>query len=65
LLVSLAGAGCGGSGVETSALTDTSAVTGAYAPESGVDQPAPIASPHARRFHLVTRRVRHRHAGPR
>lgn len=64
-LVLVGGVGCGRSTPDTAAMTDTAAVTGPYAPEPGAETSPPIQPSHVQRFHLVTRRIRHRHAGPR
>jgi hypothetical protein len=44
---------------------DTAAVSGAYAPQDGVEVPFQPEASHGRRVHLLTRNVRHRHARPR
>ena len=57
--------GCQHATMEASAPVDASDVTTMYVSQDGVEAPfVPEASP-ARRFHLSTRRIRHRHAGPR
>jgi hypothetical protein len=65
LLVLLTGVACGRSTPEPVAVTDTAAVIGPYAPDPGAEAVAQPQSTRVQRFHLVTRRVRHRHAGPR
>ena len=65
LLGLLSAAGCGRDLPDTSVGVDTAAVTGPYALEPGTEAPAQPQPTRAPRFHLVTRRVRHRHAGPR
>jgi len=64
LLGGLLTAGCGHPDNDGSAAVDTAAVTGSYAPSSEVEALAQPEVSH-RHFHFITRRVRHRHAGPR
>jgi hypothetical protein len=63
----LAASGCGRTEPEAAVGIDTAAIIGPYAPQAGDDGEAATPPPATRRqrVHFLTRRVRHRHAGPR
>ena len=58
-------AGCERSALQASASVDTAAASSEYAPQDGVETPFVPEASHARRFHVLARRIRHHHAGPR
>jgi len=57
--------GCQRSSTEAAASEDTAAVPSPYAPQDGIETPFQPATSRVRHAQMLTRHVRHRHAGPR
>lgn len=58
-------AACERSAVQTSASVDAVAAASPYAPQDGVETPFQPVTARVRHSQMLTRHVRHRHAGPR